>query len=426
MNYEIVVNGELYHHGILGQRWGVRRFQNKDGTLTSAGKQRYNVDIETAKKNLNMANKDYIRNPYNKKAILKFKLAQKKLEDEKVKAKLNNETKKSKSRLKLEAKYKNKGMNDEEAEIAAYKHDRTKKIIAAVGAVTVASAAAYVAYKHYDKVTDKVIKSDTPIHNISQNPWKSNKHAFYASYKKSDVNTYKGLYGDTLNKNHNIFGTKNVYDTTFKYESNLKVASRKSGKETLEKLMKTDKDFNRNVQMDLLNAAGDSNRTPKDRKRFEKAYFDAVKGDINYNVYDMFNKKLVYHDEDREKLNTKFYDELEKKGYSAVQDVNDKLYSGYNTKNPIVMFGNKSYGEVVNRTKLDQEEIDKYVNRFYAKQYAKSLSGGLASGYLSGKTVNSLTKAYDRKQNDKYVQEYRKKNPNTKLSYNEILEERVK
>lgn len=31
---------ELYHHGILGQKWGVRRFQNKDGTLTSAGKKR--------------------------------------------------------------------------------------------------------------------------------------------------------------------------------------------------------------------------------------------------------------------------------------------------------------------------------------------------------------------------------------------------
>lgn len=34
----------LVHHGIKGQKWGVRRYQNADGTLTSAGKKRYQTD----------------------------------------------------------------------------------------------------------------------------------------------------------------------------------------------------------------------------------------------------------------------------------------------------------------------------------------------------------------------------------------------
>lgn len=36
----------LYHHGILGQKWGVRRYQNADGTLTTAGKKRYSEETD--------------------------------------------------------------------------------------------------------------------------------------------------------------------------------------------------------------------------------------------------------------------------------------------------------------------------------------------------------------------------------------------
>lgn len=66
----------LEHHGILGMHWGVRRFQNPDGSLTAAGERRYNDNgskiskrkqRKAQKRTADHINNEYIHKPNSKK-----------------------------------------------------------------------------------------------------------------------------------------------------------------------------------------------------------------------------------------------------------------------------------------------------------------------------------------------------------------------
>lgn len=58
-NYVLVLPDELYHHGIKGQKWGVRRFQYADGSLTKAGWARYGYGTKTSQKANYKIDKDF-------------------------------------------------------------------------------------------------------------------------------------------------------------------------------------------------------------------------------------------------------------------------------------------------------------------------------------------------------------------------------
>lgn len=58
----------LVHFGILGQKWGVRRFQNPDGTLTAEGKRHYDTYKEGARKTEKVYKEiDELKNKHYKK-----------------------------------------------------------------------------------------------------------------------------------------------------------------------------------------------------------------------------------------------------------------------------------------------------------------------------------------------------------------------
>ena len=373
-NYNTYPN-ELYHYGILGMKWGVRRYQNKDGSLTPAGRRHYYGDASVArahskyqeakanrkvaqglknnarrqaiiptKKNL-MAYGNAMRGhskAKNKEYRSEFEYKTKR-EAARIRAKNVEFKEKSKYRQKLEAQYKKLGLSDEDSQAAANRKIRAEKILAASAALTVAACAAYAYSKHRKNKIDGVIKAGEALQRIEMQDTGGKLHeVFYVAKGKHDMNRYKGLLGFTRAKQ-----TGHAYMMKLEAASDIKVASREKARKAFGDLMNNDKDFRSSLGF------GDRSFTTREINR----------------IYEEFNRQLVDRSMPKYPVN-KFYDKLKSAGYGAIQDVNDMDYSGYKAKNPLIVFDNAG-GNISVKSVEEMTDMDG-MGRAYTKEMLKA------------------------------------------------------
>ena len=368
-NYTPDLN-ELYHYGVLGMKWGVRRYQNQDGSLTNAGRRHYYGDASVARahskyqeavdnrkkaqrngKNVKPAKDNEYRSEFEYKT---------KREAARIRSKNIEFKKKSKYRQKLEAQYKKLGLSDEDAQAAANRKIRAEKILAASAALTVAACAAYAYSKHHKNKIDGVIKAGEALQRIEMQDTGGKLHeVFYVAKGKHDMNRYKGLLGFQRAQQ-----TGHAYMMKLEAASDIKVASKDKVRKAFGDLLNNDKDFRSSFGF------GDRSFTTREINK----------------LYENFNRLIVSRSMPQDSVN-KFYDKLKSAGYGAIQDVNDMDYSGYKAKNPLIVFDNAGGNiSVKSMTEMDQNGMGKE----YAKELMKALGEAKVDNLL-GKEGLAIT-----------------------------------
>ena len=386
-NYIITLNGgfiskgELYHYGIKGQKWGVRRYQNDDGSLTPSGKKRYFDDGQ-------------INSIKRKETPIKGLI--------------------QKRKDKLTEHYISKGYKPNAAKTMAEQRIKTEAVLAVVGTIAVTAVAVKVARRIGQDYVDQTFKSGKIIQNIGANPNANFKDTpFFAAVNRADKKAYGMNYADekrAMVKRRVAQGDREyqgIFNNQIKLTGDVRRASVANAQKIFYKKMDRDPQFRKEV-LDTLKKTNYSD---------SKAVGDYLqKGKHARKLYDRFNQALATPQFQSAGIHKKYYDELRKHGYNAILDINDTRYSGYKkvSKSPTIFFGDDKWEKISSR-KLSDTEITKNAIKFsigyIAKNQGKSIAklAGAVAGVKAVKDQSS-------------VKQYIKAHPNTKLSRQEILE----
>ena len=276
----------------------------------------------------------------------------------------------------LRYKYRKSGLNEEQVEQKLQKRLKNEKRAALAVGAAVATYGAYKGAKFLkDEFGTQTFKKGDKVNSVMGNDIDYGRH-FYAYDNKKD-----GLKYDNLRlKDLNQWGRQG-YRVTTKFTDDAKIASNRAAKKEFKRLMKTDKEFRDGVKVNA-----------KRSLRIKSQY-------------DSFNTHMPYTD-DKNQWN-KFTDAMRKKGYSGIKDINDRKYSGYDSKNPLILFDEKKMKQVGKKDiKVNSGEYNRQVGKMVVKQLTKETApwiGGVAA-YKSYK--NHVKTTASRKRDKTYTEKY--------------------
>ena len=234
---------------------------------------------------------------------------------------------------------------------------------------------------------DTILKENTSMSRI-QTSKEMEEFPFYATYKKHDVEMYEGLFGKNLKSRalkeavesgdaEKIESAKGmeVYRVQLKNTKGLKVPSEENAGKITEGLLKKG-EFKENLRASIDDSR-EKMRRPSQQMLFKKADKALEKHpdpglneSDRKNLYKALNLTLTNHNPQEVAMQKDFYSEMKKKGYGALVDTNDQEYSSYHAKRPMIVFDTGSV-QTHNVSTLDDKRVNKLYRRYNAERMVK-------------------------------------------------------